>query len=35
GWTRTFAEAAPEEKNAVSHRGRATSMLLDFLMKRL
>ena len=35
GWTRTFAEAAPEEKNAVSHRGRATSKLLDFLMKRL
>lgn len=31
GWTKTFAEAAPEEKNAVSHRGRATKKLIEFL----
>lgn len=30
GWTRTFAEASPDEKNAVSHRGRAVRKLLDF-----
>ena len=34
GWTCTFADAMPEEKNAVSHRGRATALLLDFLMNR-
>lgn len=31
GWNKTFAEAAPEEKNAVSHRGRAVSALMQFL----
>lgn len=30
GWTRTFAEASQDEKNAVSHRGRAVRKLLDF-----
>lgn len=33
GWNKTFAEADPDEKNAVSHRGRATRKLLDYLMK--
>lgn len=33
GWTRTFAEATADEKNAVSHRGRATARLLEFLNK--
>ena len=28
GWDKTFAEAAAEEKNAVSHRGRATRRLM-------
>ncbi len=32
GWTKTFAEADPDEKNAVSHRGRAVAKLLDFLL---
>ncbi len=31
GWTRTFAEATAEEKNAVSHRARATGKLIEFL----
>ena len=31
GWTKTFAEASPEEKNAISHRGRATQKLIEFL----
>lgn len=31
GDTRTFAEYSPEEKNAISHRGRATAALLTFL----
>lgn len=31
GWDITFAEASPEEKNAVSHRGRATAKLLAWL----
>lgn len=31
GWTRTFAEATAEEKNAVSHRARATAKLIEFL----
>lgn len=31
GWTRTFAEASPDEKNAISHRGRATRALVEFL----
>ncbi|MDE7115916.1 MAG: non-canonical purine NTP pyrophosphatase, partial [Muribaculaceae bacterium] len=28
---RSFAEMAPEEKNAISHRGRAMRKLADFL----
>lgn len=31
GWSKTFAEAMPEEKNSVSHRGRATRLLLQYL----
>lgn len=31
GWTKTFAEATPEEKNAISHRGRAVAQLIEFL----
>ncbi len=31
GWQITFAQAAPEEKNAISHRGRATAKLFDIL----
>ncbi len=32
GWEKTFAEATADEKNAVSHRGRATRALLDYLV---
>ncbi len=31
GYDRTFAEMTPDEKNAVSHRGRAVRRLVDFL----
>jgi len=31
GNTKTFAEMTLEEKNAVSHRGKSTRMLIDFL----
>ncbi len=31
GWSKTFAEASAEEKNAVSHRGRATRALADLM----
>lgn len=31
GWDKTFAEATPEEKNAISHRGRATAALATLL----
>lgn len=31
GWTATLAEASPEEKDAVSHRGAATRLLLERL----
>ncbi|MDE7377206.1 MAG: RdgB/HAM1 family non-canonical purine NTP pyrophosphatase, partial [Muribaculaceae bacterium] len=31
GWDKTFAEASPEEKNAISHRGRATARLMAWL----
>ncbi len=31
GWSKTFAEASADEKNAVSHRGRASRKLIDFL----
>lgn len=30
GWTKTFAEATEEEKNAVSHRGRAMRKLIEY-----
>lgn len=30
GWTGTFAEAGPDAKNAVSHRGRAARAFLQF-----
>ena len=33
GDTRTFAQLTDEEKNTVSHRGRATSKLVDYLEK--
>lgn len=31
GYERTFAEMSPEEKNALSHRGRALKKMIDFL----
>lgn len=31
GFSQTFAEMSHEEKNAISHRGRATQKLIDFL----
>ena len=31
GWSKTFAQATPEEKNAVSHRGRAVRQLVAYL----
>lgn len=31
GWNKTFAEATSEEKNRVSHRGRATRLLIEYL----
>jgi XTP/dITP diphosphohydrolase len=33
GWDQSFAQASAEQKNAISHRGRATRKLLDYLMK--
>lgn len=33
GYEQTFAELAPEEKNAISHRGRAVAKLADWLNK--
>lgn len=35
GETRTFAELSPEEKNAISHRGRALQKFVDYLRERL
>lgn len=32
GWDKTFAEATPDEKNAISHRGNAVRLLMDFLL---
>lgn len=32
GWTRTFAQGTADEKNAVSHRARATRALVDHLL---
>ncbi|WP_158963635.1 non-canonical purine NTP diphosphatase [Myroides fluvii] len=34
GMTKSFAELTLEEKNAVSHRGRAVSQLVDFLKEK-
>lgn len=34
GWDITFAQALPEQKNAVSHRGRATAKLMEHLLNR-
>lgn len=31
GWDKSFAQASPDEKNAVSHRGRAVAKLVRFL----
>lgn len=31
GWTHTFAEASADEKNAISHRGRAVAKLVQYL----
>ncbi|MDE5683624.1 MAG: non-canonical purine NTP pyrophosphatase, partial [Muribaculaceae bacterium] len=31
GWSKTFAQATPDEKNAVSHRGRAVRQLVAYL----
>lgn len=31
GYTESFASMTPEEKNAISHRGRATARLLEYL----
>jgi XTP/dITP diphosphohydrolase len=33
GWKKSFAQATSQEKNAISHRGRATRALLNYLMK--
>jgi XTP/dITP diphosphohydrolase len=32
GYEQSFAEMLPEEKNRISHRGRATQKLIDYLM---
>lgn len=34
GYTQTFAEMAMEEKNTISHRGRAMAKLTDFLLNQ-
>lgn len=31
GWQKTFAQASPDEKNAISHRGRAVEKLISYL----
>ncbi len=31
GWSKTFAEATADEKNAISHRGRAVEKLISYL----
>jgi len=33
GFTRSFAEMDPDEKNSISHRGRAAAALVQFLMQ--
>lgn len=32
GWDRTFAQATADEKNAISHRGRATEAFMKYLL---
>ena len=34
GFDRSFAQMTDDEKNAVSHRGRAVRKLVDYLRKR-
>jgi Xanthosine triphosphate pyrophosphatase len=34
GHSRTFAEMSIEEKNSISHRGRAMNKLKEFLIKK-
>lgn len=34
GWSHTFAEASPEQKNAVSHRGRAAMKLKKYFEEK-
>lgn len=34
GWDITFAEASQEDKNSISHRGRATRSLISFLLHK-
>jgi len=34
GFDRTFAELPPEEKNEISHRGRAMQNLLTFISEK-
>lgn len=34
GYSNSFAEMSPEEKNAISHRGKAVAQLKAFLIKR-
>ncbi len=34
GFSKTFAELTLEEKNQISHRGKAVKLLIDFLRKR-
>lgn len=34
GWDKTFGEASPQEKNAISHRARATAKLMKRLLNR-
>lgn len=35
GHNRTFAQMSPEEKNKISHRGKAVNKLIDFLEQKL
>ena len=33
GFEKTFAELSSDEKNSISHRGKAMRKLIDFLLK--
>jgi len=33
GYSKTFAELTPDQKNSISHRGKAIEKLVDFLLK--